>query len=256
MSMRPLIGVTAREFEGGPLPRLGTFRPYLEAILDAGGVPVVLPLSAEGSDWVDDLLRRIDGLVLTGGEDISPARYGAAPHEKLGKIAPMRDAVELALFHGAREQQIPILGICRGLQLVNVGCGGSLYQDLPSECPGAALHARGETGWSDPVHTVAVVPDSLLHRTVGVGAFSINSLHHQAVRELGRELRISGRCGADGSVEAVEGTSGGWLLAVQWHPEVLWSEEGGEPHRAIFRRFVEAAKGRGAGTATGASPLL
>lgn len=239
--MRPVIGISAREFDGGPLPRVGTFRPYIEAIIGAGGAPVVVPLSSDPGVWMESVVSALDGVLFTGGEDIAPARYGAEPHRKLGRVSPLRDDVESELFNAARKRAIPILGICRGLQFINVACGGTLYQDLPSERPEGRAHARGETEWRETPHTVEVEGGSTLEKLAGCRSFGINSLHHQAIRELGAGLRVVGRCGTDRTVEAIEGEGAGWLLAVQWHPEVLWDEPTEAPHRGIFRGFIEAA---------------
>ncbi|NDC36758.1 MAG: gamma-glutamyl-gamma-aminobutyrate hydrolase family protein [Proteobacteria bacterium] len=239
--MRPVIGISAREFKSDPLPQVGTFRPYIDAIIAAGGAPVVIPLSPEPSTWMESVVAALDGVLLTGGEDIEPARYAAVPHPELGTVSPLRDEVEAPLFNAARTKGIPILGICRGLQFINVMCGGTLYQDLPSELPAALAHADGSTKWLETPHSVMVEAGSLLEKAAGKSSFGINSLHHQAVRELGKGLRVTGRCARDGTVEAIEGSGPGWLLAVQWHPEVLWDTEAGAPHRAVFEAFVQAA---------------
>lgn len=239
---KPIIGVTAREFEGGTLPRIGTYQPYLEGVIAAGGAPVVLPLVGEPEGWVDGVVTGLDGILFTGGEDIEPSRYRESPHEKLGVVSPLRDSVELALFRSARARELPILGICRGLQLINVALGGTLYQDLPSERRDATRHGSGPTEWHERSHGVTVEAGSTLRRLVGGERCLINSLHHQAIKDLGRELAVVGSCASDGTIEAIEGVPpGGWLLAVQWHPEVLWDREGGAPHRAIFEELVKEA---------------
>jgi len=238
---KPIIGVTARQFEGGPLPRIGTYAPYLEAVIAAGGAPLVLPLIGEPEKWVSGVVAGLDGVLFTGGEDVEPARYGEAPHERLGVVSPLRDGVELAVFEQARLVGLPIFGICRGLQLINVALGGTLYQDLPTELSSAKLHAQGATEWLDRSHTVLIEQASALARIATVQRVGTNSLHHQAIRDVGLGLSVVGRCATDGTVEAIEGSGPGWLLAVQWHPEVLWDGVEGGPHRAIFEEFVHAA---------------
>jgi putative glutamine amidotransferase len=200
---------------------------YVRALEGAGLVPLAVPtmLAPERAAAALDAVR---GLVLTGGEDVAPQRYGAVPHPRLGDVDPVRDAAELALIAAARARRLPILAICRGIQILNVALGGTLYQDLDSERPGPVSHA-GETK-----HTVRVEPGSLLARTLGAQAGTVNSRHHQAIRDLAPGLRAVAWA-ADGVIEGVEpaDATAPWTVAVQWHPEDL-------NERALFDGFARA----------------
>jgi putative glutamine amidotransferase len=181
---------------------------YLQAIERAGAVPVVLPPCV--SD-VESLISRLDGVCLSGGPDLDPEAYGARErHGELGPTEPSLDAFELALARAALERGMPLLGICRGSQALNVACGGTLHQHLPG-------HRQSEPGCR-VTHEVEVLDGTRLAALLGAGTHAVNSFHHQAVDRLGRGLRISARA-ADGTVEAIEGP--GFAIGVQWHAEAL-----------------------------------
>ena len=231
--MTPVVAVTAprRHVDGRERVTLNT--SYVRALDSAGLAPLALPTILAPERAVAALQGSgVRGLVLTGGEDVEPARYGAAPHPKLEEPDPARDAAELALIAAARERRLPILAICRGIQILNVALGGTLYQDLASERPGPVAHA------GDVRHTVRIEPGSLLERTLGARTATVNSRHHQAIRDLAPGLRAVAWA-EDGLIEAVEpadaGRKGGapWTLAVQWHPEDL-------NERALFDGFARA----------------
>jgi putative glutamine amidotransferase len=217
--MRPLIGVTTSELrssgmstlrrQGEPAhPEMALGMTYLQSIERAGGVPVVLPPCV--SD-LDSLISRLDGVCLSGGPDLDPAAYGDRErHAELGPTEPSLDAFELALAREALRRGMPLLGICRGSQALNVACGGTLHQHLPG-------HRQSEPG-TQPTHEVEVLPGTRLAALLGPGALAVNSFHHQAVDRLGHGLRVSARA-ADGTVEAIEGA--GFVLGVQWHAETL-----------------------------------
>src|SRR5437762_12765523 len=174
-------------------------------------------------------LAAVRGLVLTGGEDVAPDRYGATPHPRLGDVDPGRDAAELALIAATRARRVPILAICRGIQILNVALGGTLYQDLDSERPGPVPHSD-ETAR----HAVRGEAGSLLERTLGARSASVNSRHHQAIRDLAPGLKAVAWA-EDGVIEGAEpaNTNEGWIVAVQWHPEDL-------TERALFDGFARA----------------
>jgi putative glutamine amidotransferase len=174
-------------------------------------------------------LDGVAGLVLTGGEDVGPERYGAAPHPRLGDVDRDRDAAELALIAAARARRLPVLAICRGIQILNVAYGGTLYQDLGSEHPSSIAHEGDATR-----HAVRVEHGSLLARTLGAGSAQVNSRHHQAIRDLAPGLKAVAWA-EDGVIEAVEASEPGatWTVAVQWHPEDL-------NERALFDGFARA----------------
>ena len=227
--MTPVVAVTAprRQVDGRDRVTLNT--AYVRALDAAGVVPLALPTMLAPERAVAALGSEIRGLVLTGGEDVEPARYGAVRHPKLEDTDPARDAAELALIAAARARRLPILAICRGIQILNVALGGTLYQDLTSERPGPVTH----TG-NDGRHAVRVEPGSLLERTLGVRAATVNSRHHQAIRDLAPGLRAVAWA-EDGLIEAAEPADAGapWMLAVQWHPEDL-------TERALFDGFARA----------------
>jgi putative glutamine amidotransferase len=225
--MKRRVAVTGRRSVAGGRERLVLNTAYLTAVQGAGLVPLVIPATLDPAA-AGAALEPMSGLVLTGGEDVEPERYGAVPHPKLGETDPVRDALEVALIAEASRRGLPVLGICRGIQILNVALGGTLYQDLPSERPGPIDHADSERR-----HTLQLAPDSSLARVLGVTETSVNSRHHQAIRDVAQGLRASAWA-PDGVVEAVEGTDASrWTLAVQWHPE----DDG---DGALFRGFAEA----------------
>jgi putative glutamine amidotransferase len=236
--MKPRIGLTPTPAvaEGRPVDQLN--RAYVEAVVRAGGLPFILPVL----DPVDaePALLSLDGLLLTGGGDVEPDRYGAVPAPEVYGVEPGRDAYELALVAAAARTGMPVLGVCRGAQLLNVALGGTLVQHLPdvTEAP----HRVGDR-WAEGVHPVEIAPDSLLAAVTGPEAFEVNSLHHQSVDRPGAGLRVVAYA-PDGVVEAIEGTGGARLLGVQWHPELL---AGSAPHEALFGWLVTEAAGVQAG---------
>jgi len=228
VSTAPAVAVTAprRLVEGRERVTLNT--AYVRALERAGVVPLAVPTML-AADRASAAVAAVRGLVLTGGEDVAPARYGAAPHPRLGDVDPVRDAAELALIAAARARRLPILAICRGIQILNVAFGGTLYQDLDSERPGSVPHSD-ETAR----HTVRVEAGSLLERTLGTRSATVNSRHHQAIRDLAPGLRAVAWAD-DGVIEGAEpsDTKEVWIVAVQWHPEDL-------TERALFDGFARA----------------
>jgi putative glutamine amidotransferase len=200
---------------------------YVRALESAGLVPLAIPMIL-APERAAAALDGVRGLVLTGGEDVAPARYGAAPHPQLGDVDPARDAAELTLIDAARRRRLPILAICRGIQILNVALGGTLYQDLDSERPGSVPHNKASN------HAVRVEAGSLLERTLGARSASVNSRHHQAIRDLAPGLKAVAWAD-DGVIEAAEALAADapWIVAVQWHPEDL-------TERALFDGFARA----------------
>jgi len=237
----PLIGVTgvARVVDGAE--RTGVNSAYVSSVVRAGGLPLLLsPLIP--LEMVAAMADRLDGILLTGGEDMAPASYGGAPHPALGPVDPRRDTLELALIRAARTRSIPLLGICRGIQLLNVALGGTLWQDLPSERPQSLPHAQA-SGRTARTHPVSVTPGSRLAAAVGAGRLDVNSSHHQAIRELAPAL-VATATALDGIIEGVETPDGGWMLAVQWHPEEFHADASAPDH-GLFAALVAAARGDG-----------
>lgn len=229
----PRIGITGRIASVEGADRTGVNASYLRAIAAAGGAPIILsPLAGEGA--VASLLDGLEALVLSGGADVDPARYRAAPHPKLGALEPLRDAFELAVIAGARERTLPVLAICRGLQIMNVALRGTLWQDLPSE---VAPHPQSGPR-TQRVHGVEVDPGSRLAEALGTPTLMVNSFHHQAIRDLAPGLAATARA-SDGVIEGIEATDGWWMLGTQWHPEEFWREPT-SPDQALFRALVTA----------------
>ena len=209
-------------------------------MLQAGGLPVLLPPLTDPRA-LRALYERLDGVLLAGGDDIDPARYGETPHPRLGAVSPERDTAELLLARWAFADGNPLLGICRGLQVINVARGGSLWQDLPSTHPESLDHYASATlrRWDVIDHTVALTEGSRLAGLLGTTAIGVNSLHHQAVKRLGIGLRAVGYA-PGGMVEAIEGEDEAFVMGVQGHPETLW--QAAEPRWSrLFAALVAAA---------------
>ena len=235
----PLIGITTSELRNPrehvnrpesepPMREMALGLTYPQAVARRGGVPVVIPPFASDRE-MHALLPRLDGLVIAGGPDIHPSLYGQEPSDKLGPTEPMLDGSEIALVRLALEQRMPILGICRGMQALNVARGGTLIQDLPD-------HRQTEPGRT-AVHGVRVEPKSLLSAALGATETRVNSFHHQAVDQLGVGLRPVAWA-EDGLVEGVEATDRDWVVGVQWHAEGL--VDAVDQHR-LFDAFLGAS---------------
>ncbi len=238
MTPRPRIGVSGVLRDWHDARRAGVNAAYVRAVAQGGGVPLILSqLMGDGN--TARALDGCEGLVLTGGEDIDPSHYGAEPSAALGSVDAERDRFELALFAAARSAGLPILGICRGIQLINVALGGTLYQDLPSERPGPVDHNPGAAR-NARTHHVCLAPGSRAAHALGVDRLVPNSFHHQAIRDLAPTLVASG-WSDDGVIEAVETPADdGWLLAVQWHPEEMHADRLA-PEGGLFKALVEEA---------------
>ena len=240
----PLIGITADLIVDGDrvgAEREGTLllpRRYCRAIEQAGGTPVILDATASVSVRQEHL-NRLDGIVLSGGNfDIHPSYYGEEPLVELGEIKSQRTEFELDLASRALKANLPILGICGGAQAINVCLGGSLYQDIRTQVPGAAEHeqsARKESGG----HFVEIRAGTRLREIVNDARLEVNTTHHQAVKNPGKGLVINAAAG-DGLTEGIESTEHDFVLGVQWHPEVLSPRC--EAHHRIFTAFVSACR--------------
>jgi len=236
MPRHPLVAVTATTRLDNGTPRVRLSVAYLTSLDGAGLTPIVVPPFAPCTDR-DAILDVVSGLVLTGGEDVEPARYGAEPHPQLSTVHAGRDATELALLDGARQRLLPTLAICRGIQVLNVGLGGTLIQDIPSQHPSAIAHDSAGPR-NERTHAVALSRDSRLAHAIGRTDISVNSYHHQSVDILAPGMTIVGKAD-DGVIEAIETPSGNpwWALGIQWHPEDLTG--GPEPwDRALFAAFA------------------
>ncbi len=233
---RIAVSGVVRTWDGAD--RTGVNAAYVRAILAAEGVPLILsPLI--GASLAAAALEGCYGLLLTGGEDIDPSWYGADPSPLLSPPSQERDLFELALFAVAHQRGLPILGICRGIQLVNVALGGTLFQDLPSECPSGVDHSPSGAR-NIRSHPVRIQPGSRAAAALGGTSVTVNSLHHQAIRDLAPGLVATGWT-EDGLIEAAEsGTDAPWILAVQWHPEEMHADRRA-PEHGLFQALVQEA---------------
>jgi putative glutamine amidotransferase len=235
--MQPLIGITTLQSKNRDgLPTVMVLQAYIDAIMQAGGVPVLIPSMLAKGGW-DVLYERLDGILFSGGGDISLDYFEGEAHPRIDEVDPLRDSVELDLFHAVVEDGKPFLGICRGIQTVNVGLGGTLYTHLPEQFPSKIDHSYPGNMRTVLVHEVKVEEGSRLAEVVGEPILNVNSLHHQGLKEVAPTLRVTGYT-PDGLVEAVELPEHPFGLAVQWHPEWLTDQQ---PTRNLFRAFVDAA---------------
>ena len=229
---KPWIGIPTRYHAETKV--IGQIRHYLDAVIDAGGIPLLIP-TVESASVVGDYLKQVDGILLPGSPtDVDPKVYGAEPHPKLGKLYPERDSTDFALLKYAEAAYLPVLGICFGVQSLNVFRGGSLVQDIPSVVSGALTH-------DESTHAVRLEAGSLLAGLIGHQGtldMDVNSFHHQSIERPGQNLRIAARA-PDGVIEAVEDVTGRFVVGVQWHPERGWQDS--DFSRRLFSAFVEAS---------------
>ena len=242
--MKPLIGVTP-DFNAGDRKEWGGREPtyflrarYIRAIEDLGGIPVVLPLVADlGARR--RLLTHLDGLLLTGsGPDLAPELYGERQQYKFRVMSQRRATFELEMAQLARAADLPLLGICGGMQSLNVAFGGSLYQDIGSQRSRPLQHRQSAPA-TQLTHSVKIAPKSLLHRIVTTKTMRVNSSHHQSVKKVAPSLQASA-VAPDGIIEAIESPSQRFLLGIQWHPEFLFDRH--QLHRRLFEAFLHAAQ--------------
>lgn len=237
---KPLIGIgcdVAPVSNEELRERIFIWATYLDAIVRAGGTPLLVPVHARELEGVVDAL---DGIILAGGDDIAPEVYGDEPRACGELLDPRRQRNELALARLARERDLPLLGICLGCQVVNVAAGGTLVQDIPSEVEGALEH-RGGPGKRQR-HVVAVRDGSRLASILGTRSVDVNSGHHQSILEEGEGLEVVART-PDGVIEAIEDPRHAFYVGVQWHPEEMIGEESA---RLLFAALVDAASRRAA----------
>ena len=238
MSTFPLIGVSTSITVGTSPERAYVNSTYLNAIQQAGGVPVPLPPQLSSRSW-KRLAAGLDGLLLTGGGDIDPALFGETPHPKLYDVAPLRDTFEANAARWALEHRLPLLCICRGIQVLNVALGGSLYQDVGTE-PGTPLTHSQKEPRDQPTHKVKVAPGSQLAEVMGAEEVDVNTMHHQALKALGRGL-VATAWAPDQLVEGVEMPEhASFVLGVQWHPEELIGHS--DAARRLFAALVTHAR--------------
>lgn len=243
--MKPLIGITcsmglgiySMTQENMPQEQHRMNDSYIKAVMQAGGVPVVIP-AYENLSLVKEVVDRLDGVLLSGGGDLDPRIYSRRANAHLGSVSPRRDAAEMAIAeYVIRETDKPLLGICRGVQVMNAAMGGSLYIDLPEE--GKLAHSLTMYPRYVATHEIHVMENTHLAKAMGAGENRVNSFHHQAAKELGEGFLVSARSVPDDVIEAIELPGERFVVGVQWHPEELTARE---EARLLFRNFVEAAK--------------
>ncbi len=242
--MKPVIGVTP-DFNAGDRKDMGGREPtyflrarYIRAIEELGGIPLILPLVADPASR-RTLLDGVDGLLITGsGPDLPPRLYGERQRFKFPLVSGRRSDFELGVVRYARKRDLPLLGICGGMQTLNVACGGTLFQDIPAQVPNARDH-RQKSKATEVSHSVAVTPRSLLQKIVNCATLMVNSSHHQSVKTVAPSLTASA-VAADGIIEAIESPTHRFLLAIQWHPEFLFERH--VAHRRLFEALLQAAR--------------
>ena len=227
-----LIGMTPSLTDKG---NITINQDYMDAVIRAGALPVLLPLTDDEA-LMEEMLNRVDGLLLIGGDDVGPEMYGEEKLPCCGETAPRRDQMEFPLCRMALDRDMPILAICRGHQVLSCVLGGNMYQDIETQFSAELKHPRSDMP-RDKVHKVIVEEGSLLHRITGLTALEVNSRHHQAVRVPGKGMKVCGHA-TDGLIEAAELPGKKFVLGVQWHPESL-SDRYAEA-QALFNAFVEA----------------
>lgn len=245
MSRRPIIGIATQTLPAVAGERQACWlmgRSYIEELRKVGAVPWVIPLIPHDPDTLQEIFDRLDGVFITGGVDVDPTRYGEPKTNLCGTTDPDRDAVEIALLKHAMTRDLPVLAVCRGIQILNVALGGTLYQDVSAQVPAALKHDYFPTPTQPSrkylAHDITVKSTSRLGRLLGDTRVPVNSMHHQAIKDLAPPLAATAYA-PDGIIEAVEGTSSQFLVAVQWHPEELTETHPGQAR--LFTAFAEAS---------------
>ena len=234
---KPIIGISSTWGAG-----TATSVPlsYVQSVIRAGGVPVVIPLTSD-KELLSRILDTVDGVIMTGGEDLDPLKwYGEEPHPALGDVVPERDEFDITLIRMTVERGLPLLGICRGHQLLNVAFGGTLYQDIPSQIRSnnPIKHSQRAPRYYGS-HMITIESGSLLNKQIGVDKVSVNTFHHQAVKDVAPGFKITARS-ADGVVEAIEKIGSDKVFGVQFHPEGF-TAEGIDTFLGIFQYLVKVS---------------
>ncbi|CAN5497493.1 gamma-glutamyl-gamma-aminobutyrate hydrolase family protein [soil metagenome] len=247
MVSRPIIGIptqTLQAIDGIPegLPHSWVMNHrYFLAVTSVGAVPWMIPLLADDTTTLRAIYSSLDGVFIAGGVDVHPSSYGAEQHKLCGRTDPPRDTVELQFARWALEDGKPLLGVCRGMQIMNVATGGTLYQDCTDEYPGSQKHDYFPNfGFERDflAHRITIEPGSQLHAAVGTTETMINSMHHQGVKTLGEGF-LATAYAQDGLIEAIEAPAQNFAVGVQWHPEMLIDTDPGT--RALFQAFIDAS---------------
>ena len=237
--MRPLIGIPTRTHVDGATVRFEVLSTFTRALELAGAAPIAIPLQL-GEDTLSTIFARLDGLLIAGGPDVHPSEFGEAIEPFCGEIDRARDVAELQLLRWSLQQELPVLGICRGIQMLNVAAGGTLYQDIDAQVEHALKHqhVKGDP-YNRLTHSVEIDPQSRLARALGTTRLDVNSLHHQSVKQVAPDFHIVARA-PDGIVEGIERLNGSFAVGVQFHPEWLIDDDARMVQ--VFRDFVDAAR--------------
>ena len=231
--MLPIIAILGAVDDDKTVTLLNTYTRAIEA---SGGLPFIIPYT-ESEEQIKEYVTRCDGVLFSGGCDVEPKRFGEETKESCGVIQKNRDALEFAVFKRAFEKKKPIMGICRGAQVINVALGGSLYQDIPTEIPSDIPHRQPQPR-TEPSHEVKILSDTPLMELIGKERMTANSFHHQAIKALGDGLEVMALAD-DGIIEAVYHTGDSYVIAYQWHPERLYTID--EDNMILFTDFIKAA---------------
>lgn len=235
---KPLIGITSgiiNNSQGSPVCQVG--QAYVQAVESAGGIPLVIPVFKNAGDKIDSLLSRLDGVVFSGGGDIELQRFNGQPHSRIYGVSPERDSLEFHLMEKVIEDDLPMLAICRGIQVLNVAFGGDLFTHIEDQLTGSLKHDLFPGYPRDKIaHTVSIKSGSLLDEIFNAGEVEVNSLHHQGISRAGEGLEPTAYA-PDGVVEGLEVQGARFAVGVQWHPECLPSHP---ETPKLFRSFIEA----------------
>jgi putative glutamine amidotransferase len=236
--MKPLIGITTNQSKNANgQPTIMLMQSYVHAVMQAGGVPVLIPSLIAEDSW-DALYARLDGILFSGGGDIGLEYSPGDPHRRIDDVDLARDSIELKMVQVAASDGKPFLGICRGCQVMNVALGGTLYTHIPDQLPNALDHSYPGNMRTVLVHEIKIEEGTRIAEIFGEPIIKVNSLHHQGLKDIPSSVRVAGHS-PDGLVEAIELPEHPFGLAVQWHPEWLTDQE---PTRNLFRSFVQAAE--------------
>jgi len=234
--MKPIIGITAFEEQVQGFHTLNT--NYINAVFAAGGIPVILPTTND-QEAFDGYMDLIHGLIFSGGIDISPLYYGENPLKEIKRVSTIRDEYEFGLFEKAYKKKLPILGICRGLQLMNVYLGGSLYQDIDRQLPGSLGHCPDYITIEEEFHSISIRKETRFYEIFNQDTIYVNSYHHQGINKLGDNLQVAA-VADDGLIEVVEAADDRFMIGVQFHPEALLKRK--PIFLKIFEELIRAAK--------------
>jgi len=234
--MGPLIGITMSFDYDTNTAKLG--ERYINAVVKAGGVPLAVP-PVQDENLLKEIVQKLDGIILSGGPDIDPSYFNQLPHPRLGRICPKRDASEIYLAAEFIRRSKPILGICRGIQVMNVAMGGTIIQDIPSNLENSIKHMQDAPEWHKS-HEIRIVDEaSLLYRIIGRLQIRVNSFHHQSVDKVAPDLKVTA-IAPDGVIEAIEAKRPyGFCIGIQWHPEYLIDDT---THLRLFEYMINVAK--------------